>query len=151
MYGTDNSEKSALLNSFKRSNDILTFQMYKTTRNKLNKILKKNYREFNKTHFDKLDKPKDKWNFINNIRQSGRTIRQIECMRNSFGQLITEPKKIANFLNYKFSVLLANILASRKTHRYSQTPRGQRKISASDSLQRMKLENKYLNSTLKNQ
>ena len=53
--------------------------------------------------FRNLTSEKDKWNFINDARNSQRTKTHISSLRNSFGDLITDPKRIANLLYYRFS------------------------------------------------
>ena len=55
--------------------------------------------------FQNLTSEKDKWNFINEARNAHRTKTHISSLRNSFGDLITDPKRIANLLNYRFSKL----------------------------------------------
>ena len=45
------------------------------------------------------------WNFINNLRNTKSEKSRISALINSFGELITEDKKIANLLNYTFSHL----------------------------------------------
>ena len=55
--------------------------------------------------FRNLTSEKDKWNFINEARNSKRTKANISSLKNSFGDLITDPKRIANLLNYRFSKL----------------------------------------------
>ena len=49
----------------------------------------------------------DKWNFINEARNSLRTKTRIISLRNGlvFGDIITNQRKIANLLNYKYSKL----------------------------------------------
>ena len=58
-----------------------------------------------KKAFNNLKTDREKWNFINEMRNSRRTKTQITSLRNVFGDIITNQKQIANFLNYKFSKL----------------------------------------------
>ena len=78
---------------------------YQLNQNKLLESL--NSDEMNKQieFFRNLTSEKDKWNFINEVRNSLRTKTHISSHRNSFGDLITDPKRIANLLNYRFSKL----------------------------------------------
>ena len=78
---------------------------YHLNQNKLLESL--NSDEMNKhiEFFRNLTSEKDKWNFINEARNSQRTKTNISSLRNSFGDLITDPKRIANLLNYRFSKL----------------------------------------------
>ena len=55
--------------------------------------------------FLSLTTEREKWNFINEVRNSVRTKTDISCLRNSFGDLETDQKRIANLLNYRFSKL----------------------------------------------
>ena len=55
--------------------------------------------------FDNLESDKDKWNFINEARNCKKTKTEINNLRNSFGDLVTDQTKIANLLNYRCSKL----------------------------------------------
>ena len=46
-----------------------------------------------------------RWNLMNEIRNSTRTRSDIYSLENVFNDYVTEPKKIANLLNYRFSQL----------------------------------------------
>ena len=48
---------------------------------------------------------REKWNLINEARNKNKTKICINIMKNCFGDHITDPVKIANFLNFKFSDL----------------------------------------------
>ena len=45
---------------------------------------------------------KEKWNFINRTRGSKKTSNKTIAIKNSFGDLITDDNKIAEFFNYSF-------------------------------------------------
>ena len=55
--------------------------------------------------FNNLNSDRVKWNFINEARNSLRTKTRIISLRNVFGDIITNQRKIANLLNYKYSKL----------------------------------------------
>ena len=55
--------------------------------------------------FSKLQTERNKWNFINEVRNSKRTKTQIDTHQISFGDIIEDQKQIANLLNYRFSKL----------------------------------------------
>ena len=55
--------------------------------------------------FNNLESDKDKRNFINEARNCKKTKTEINSLRNSFGDLVTDQTKIANLLNYRFSKL----------------------------------------------
>ena len=42
---------------------------------------------------------------MNRLRQSKNSSTKIDYLKNCFGDNVTTPKKIANFMNYKFSIL----------------------------------------------
>ena len=50
-------------------------------------------------------KDRKKWQIINDTRNSKKTSNVINCLRNSFGDVVTESVKMANLLNYKFATL----------------------------------------------
>ena len=55
--------------------------------------------------FGSLKTEREKMNFIIETRNSKRTKSSISSLRNSFGDIITEQKDIANLFNYKFTRL----------------------------------------------
>ena len=58
-----------------------------------------------------------RWNLMNEIRNSARTRTQIHNLKNIFNDYVTELKKIANLLNYRFSQLRKFII-SDETYEY---------------------------------
>ena len=52
-----------------------------------------------------------RWNLMNEIGNSARTRTHIYSLKNVFNDYVTEPKKIATLLNYKFSKLGKFILS----------------------------------------
>ena len=55
--------------------------------------------------FNSLDTERDKWNFINETRNAERTKTDIPSVKNSISDTITDQKRIADLLNYRFSKL----------------------------------------------
>ena len=55
--------------------------------------------------FNNLNSDREKWNFSNEARNSLGTKTRIISLRNVFGDIITNQRKIANLLNYKYSKL----------------------------------------------
>ena len=78
---------------------------YQLNQNKLLESLNSDKMNKQIDFFRNLTSEKDKWNFINEARNSKRTKANISSLKNSFGDLITDPKRIANLLNYRFSKL----------------------------------------------
>ena len=55
--------------------------------------------------FNGFTSEKDKWNFINEARNTRRSNVQIHSLRNCFGDTVTDDLRMANLLNYRFSKL----------------------------------------------
>ena len=55
--------------------------------------------------FNNLESDKDEWNFMKKARNCKKTKTEINSLRNSFGDLVTDQTKIANLLSYRFSKL----------------------------------------------
>ena len=55
--------------------------------------------------FHNLSKNKDNWNFIKEARNTRRTKTNISSLKNSVGERITDKKRIADLLIYRFSNL----------------------------------------------
>ena len=55
--------------------------------------------------FNSLDTERDKWNFINEARNAKRTKTEIPSLKNSFSDTITDQKRIADLLKFRFSKL----------------------------------------------
>ena len=78
---------------------------YKHIRNNANNMLKSAESLYTRQHLNSLQNPKHKWDVINNLRQSKHRTEQIKLLKNSFGDILSEAKKISNLLNYKFTTL----------------------------------------------
>ena len=52
--------------------------------------------------FISLNTEKSRWKFIQEVRNNEKQRIKIDTLRNSFGELITNGKDIANLLNFKF-------------------------------------------------
>ena len=55
--------------------------------------------------FQNLKSARERWNFINEIRNCEKTQTEIPRLKNSFGTVLTNGNNIPNILNYKFSPL----------------------------------------------
>ena len=78
---------------------------YQELQNELVENLQKDKFVYQINTFNNLTSEKDKWNFINEARNSLKTKTEIVSLKNSFGDLVTNQKQIANLLNYRFSKL----------------------------------------------
>ena len=65
--------------------------------------------------FKQLQSGRRKWNLINEARNSKRCKTEIVSLKNSFGDIIADQKKIVNLLNYRFSMLGDYIRSKHKT------------------------------------
>ena len=64
--------------------------------------------------FISLNTEKSRWKFIQEVRNNERQRIVIDTLLNSFGELITNEKDIANFLNFKFPILGEYFVESKK-------------------------------------
>ena len=79
--------------------------MYSTLRNQLSKILKEKQEKFAWNCFSSLSTVRERWSFINNVRGQNKKSVNLAALRNSFGEMIVDDKKMANHFNLIFSNL----------------------------------------------
>ena len=76
---------------------------------KFNRISLKKINENCSAHnfntFKNLKTEREKWNFINEARNSKKSKTEISSLKNVFGDIYTDQNKIVNLLNYRFSKL----------------------------------------------
>ena len=77
--------------------------------------LSENRLSHNTSIFKQLQSDRQKWNFINEARNSKRRKTEIVSLKNSFGDIITDQKKIVNLRKYRFSKLRDYIGSKQKT------------------------------------
>ena len=65
----------------------------------------KDYERFQTQLIESANSSRKQWNLINEVRNISRTGTKILSLKNCFEDVITDSKKIANLLNYKFSKL----------------------------------------------
>ena len=65
----------------------------------------KDYERFQKQLIESGNSSRKQWNLINEVRNKSRTGTKILPLKNCFEDLITDSRKLANLLNYKFSKL----------------------------------------------
>ena len=63
----------------------------------------KDYERFQTQLIESANSSRKQWNLINKVKNKSRTGTKILCITNCFVDVITDSKKIANLLNYKFS------------------------------------------------
>lgn len=79
---------------------------YRRLQRKLKTTLKNREDDYNRKLLDQLRTDRKKWQFINRLRNpTACEPSHIASLRNSFGHIITDAKKISELLNYKFSTL----------------------------------------------
>ena len=95
--------------SLKISRDeFLNDENYKTFFKLKQDVLKSETNDFNKFYADLIEAAatdRQKWQLIYEIRNQRKTQTDIKCLRNVFGDYITEIIKMANLLNFRFSQL----------------------------------------------
>ena len=79
--------------------------IYQQNQNNLIENINSNRSDFQIEYFNNLKSERDRWNFINETRNSKRMKTEIFSLKNSFGDIVTDQKRIANLLNYRFSKL----------------------------------------------
>ena len=79
--------------------------IYQQIQNYMIENINSNRSDFQFECFKNLKSERDRWNFINETKNSKRTKTEIFSLKNSFGDTVTDQKRIANLLNYRFSKL----------------------------------------------
>ena len=102
-FELESAKKSQYFREMKENK--LDPSIYRAQRNICSNLAKKLKNAFDRRLFNSLDCSTAQWKFINQIRQSKAVTEQILILRNSFGNVITQSKNIANHLNYIFSTL----------------------------------------------
>ena len=87
---------------------------YQQIQNDLIENINSNRSAFQFECFNNLKSERDRRNFINETRNSKRTKTEIFSLKNSFGDTVTDQKRIANLLNNRFSKLGENFGQTRK-------------------------------------
>ena len=77
----------------------------KTSNNNNKNVLKQENEKLLLDVFQNLKSARERWNFINEIKNCEKTQTEIPKLKNSFGTVLTNGNNIANLLNYKFSAL----------------------------------------------
>ena len=84
-------------------NTVMKFA--KTSNNNNKNVLKQENEKHRLDVFQNLKSVRERWNYINEIRNSETTQTEIPRLENGFGTVFTNGNDIANLLNYKFSAL----------------------------------------------
>ena len=78
---------------------------YQQIQNNLIENINSNRSDFQIEYSNNLKSERDRWNIINDTRNSKRLKTEILSLKNSFGDIVTDQKRFANLLNYRFSKL----------------------------------------------
>ena len=97
--------KHELHKSFKDNPTQENRKLYNVCRNRVNRELKTAHELYTRQNFSNINDPKKQWSFVNKIRGKNKHNTDIDEIKNSFGESIRDPNKIANLLNVKFSAL----------------------------------------------
>ena len=99
-----NQETKRLHDQIEKDSDIESFS-YKSLYSKFLEKLYSNRKNYQKSVFESLQTDRETLNFTSEGRISKKTKTNIRTLKNSFGDIITDQKRIANLLNYQFSKL----------------------------------------------
>ena len=92
----------------KKNNDFLlseNIDKFLKLKDLTSKEYLKDYERFQTQLIESANSSRNQWNLINEVRNKSRTGTKILSLKNCFEDVITDSKKIANLLNYKFSKL----------------------------------------------
>ena len=84
-------------------------------KNKLNVKLKSD--AITKKMFASTTSEHEKWKIINDIRNSTKSNTYVQRLKNSFGEIVTNNKKMADLMNYRFS-RLGDYFGKNQPHNY---------------------------------
>ena len=98
-------KKPIALKLYQRQTSAINWEKYKILRAEFSELIAKNQSGYRSNLLETFKSSRKTWNFINNLRNTKSEKSRISALMNSFGELITEDKKIANLLNYTFSHL----------------------------------------------
>ena len=98
-------KRTIALKRYQRQTCAIKWNEYKILRAEFSELIAKKQSDYSSNLLETFRSSRKTWNFINNLRNTKSEKSRISALMNSFGELITEDKKIANLLNYTFSHL----------------------------------------------
>ena len=98
-------ERTIALKRYQRKTSAINLEKYKILRAEFSELIAKKQSDYSSNLLETFKSSRRTWNFINNLRNTKSEKSRISALMNSFRELITEDKKIANLLNYTFSHL----------------------------------------------
>ena len=102
------------LMQYQANNSLANWEIYKKAKNSFARLVAEKQDVQSNEFLEKLKGMKEKWNFINRTRGSTKTSNKIIAIKNSFGDLITDDNKIAEFFNYSF-INVGNYFGKKST------------------------------------
>ena len=98
-------KRTRALKRYQRQTSAINWEKYKILRAEFSELIAKKQSEYSSNLLETFKSSRKTWNFINNLRNTKSEKARISAPMNSFGELITKDKNIANLLNYTFSHL----------------------------------------------
>ena len=95
-------QKQNSLRSYRTQSTSDNCSKYQFLRNQMSQLIKSKQLDHSKNCFSLLSTIQQKWKYINQVRVTCSGNNRITALRNSFSEMITQDKKIANHLNYIF-------------------------------------------------
>ena len=98
-------KRTIALKRYQRLTSAINWEKYKTLRAEFSELIAKKQSDYSLNLLETFKSSRKTWNVINNLRNTKSENSRMSALMNSFGDLITEDKKIANLMNYTFSHL----------------------------------------------
>ena len=113
-------KKQNSLRSYRSQSTSDNWSKYQFLRNQMSRLIRSKQLEHSKNCFSLLSTIQQKWKYINQVRGTCSGNNRITVLRNSFSEMITQDKKIANHLNYIFSNL-GEFFGAKKSPNYNKS------------------------------
>ena len=114
------TKKQNSLRSYRSQSTSDNWSKYQFLRNQMSKLIRSKQFDHSKNCFSLLSTIQQKWKYINQVRGTCSGNHRITVLRNSFSEMITQDKKIANHLNYIFSNL-GEFFGAKKPPNYNKS------------------------------
>ena len=95
-------KRTVALKRYQRQTSVINWEKYKILRAEVSELIAKKQSDYSSNLLETFKSSRKTWNFINNLRNTKSEKSRISALMNSFGELVTEDKKIAKLLNYTF-------------------------------------------------
>ena len=114
------NKKLNSLKSYRSQSTSNNWSKYQFLRNQMSQLIGSKQLDHSKNCFSLLSTIQQKWKYINQVRGTCSGKNRITVLRNSFSEMITQDKKIANHLNNIFSNL-REFFGAKKPPNYNKS------------------------------